>query len=137
MSLKDIRPGFRAFLLASSGVTSLAGQRVFPLRMPQGETRASVVYQRISGEGDHHMQGASGMNRVRMQVGAWAKETDDANALADAVKFRLDGYKGPMGSGAALVQVQGVFFVNERDLYDTDSNLHGVARDYSIVFEEW
>src|SRR5262245_24423190 len=110
----DLRPQLRAFLLADSGISAaVGGERVFPVTLPQGENRPSVVYTRISGVGDHHMQGASGLARPRYQIDAYAPLADEANALADLVKARLDGYRGPMG----VITVQGAFFETERDDY--------------------
>jgi hypothetical protein len=129
----DLRPGLRAFLLADSGISAaIGGQRIFPVTLPQGENRPSVVYTRISGVGDHHMQGASGLARPRYQIDAYAQLADDANALADLVKARLDGYRGPMGA----VTVQGAFFETERDDYQPDAKLYRASRDYFIWFEE-
>ena len=128
MSLNDLRPGLRAYLLADAAIsTAVGGSRIFPVMMPQGERGASIVYTRVSGIGDHHMQGASGLSRPRYQIDAYAVLHDDANALADLVKLRLDGYQGLMGA----VMVQGCFFENERDDYQADVDLHRVSRDYT------
>jgi hypothetical protein len=78
------------------------------------------------------MQGASGLARPRYQIDAYAPKADDANALADLVKARLDGYRGPMGA----ITVQGVFFETERDDYQADAKLYRASRDYFIWFEE-
>ncbi|MPZ58440.1 MAG: DUF3168 domain-containing protein [Rhizobiales bacterium] len=137
MSIADIRPALRTFLLADSAVAAaVGGTRIYPVVLPQGQVLPSVVFARISGLGDHHMQGASGLTRPRMQIDAWARTADEASTLADLVKFRLDGDRSPMGAGAAQVQVQGVFFDSERDDYDSESKLFRVSRDYFIWWEE-
>jgi len=136
MSLKDIRPGLRAFVLADAAVAALAATRMFPVKVPQGETRPSIVYNEISGIGDHHMDGASGLVQVRMQIASWAQTADLAHALHLAVKNRIDGYRGPMGSGANEVQVQGVFIDSWRDVDDTVANLRGKLVDYFIWYAE-
>lgn len=137
MAIKDIRPALRAFLLADGSVSvAVGGSRVFPVMLPQGETRDSVVYTRISGVGDHHMTGPSGLNRPRIQIGAWSKTADGAASLADLVKQCIDGHSGAMGAGGIAVDVQGVFFDSERDLYDDGAKLHGVIRDYFVWYEE-
>lgn len=140
MSLKDIRPALRAFLAADAAIAALVVSgsvtRIYPGKLPQGITAASLVYSEISGQGDHHNEGASGLVRVRMQIAAWATTADAAHALFLAVKNRLDGYRGAMGSGASEVTVQGAFIDSWRDLDDDAANLRGKIADYFINYEE-
>jgi hypothetical protein len=132
MSLKDIRVGLRGFVLANGAVAALVGTRMYPGKLPQGVTGASLVYNEISGQGDHHNEGASGLVSVRMQIGAWAPTADAAHALFLAVKEAIDGYRGPMGN----VDVQGVFIDSWRDIDDTEANLRGKIADYFIWYAE-
>ena len=133
MPLNDIRPALFTWLLENSNIAAeVGGTRVFPVVLPQGQTEPSIVYNRISNVGDHHMQGASGLSRPRMQIDAWAQTHDAAAYLADLIKEALDGYSGLMGS----VVVQGAFFDTEREDFNADLTLHRVSRDYIIVFEE-
>lgn len=134
--MKDIRPALREFLLGDPTIAGFVATRVFPVVLPQGTKLASVVYTRISGYGDYHMQGRSGYVRPRVQIAAWAPKSDDATALANAVKDRLDGFSGIMGSGAAQVRVQGVFQADEREMYDDVAQMFGVMRDYFFHHEE-
>lgn len=137
MTVKDFRPGLRAFLLADNVISGLVGgTRVYPVKMPQGIMLSSIVYNEISASGDHHMQGASGLASPRIQIAAWAKTADEANTLARVIKDRLDGYKGSMGSGAALITVQGIFFDTWRDQYDDSVQLNGKVSDYFVWFNE-
>jgi hypothetical protein len=136
MGLIDLRPGLCAFLLADAAIAGLVATRIYPVKLPQGITAPSIVYNEISGQGDHHNEGASGLVRVRMQIAAWAQTADAAHALFLAVKNRLDGYRGPMGAGATLVTVQGAFVDSWRDVDDTVANLRGKAADYFLFFEE-
>src|SRR5690606_11030420 len=105
MPLKDIRPALRAFLVADSAIEALAKTgtttRIYPVKMPQGVTTTSLVYNEISGETGLHNEGSDGLASVRMQLTAWATSADAAHALFLAVKERLHGYAGVMGSGGA------------------------------------
>jgi hypothetical protein len=132
MSLKDIRAGLRTFLLADGAVAALVATRIYPVKLPQGITAPSIVYNEISGQGDHHNEGPSGLVAVRMQIAAWAQSADAAHALFLAVKEAIDGYRGMMGS----VEVQGVFVGNWRDLEDATANLRGKVADYFIHYSE-
>lgn len=131
--IADIRPALRAFLLADSAIaTAIGGARIFPVRLPQGERGVSIVYSRISGFGDQHMAGPSGLSRPRFQIDAWAANQDDAATLANLIKDRIDGYRGLMDT----VPVQGVFFVDEREDYQQDIDMHRMSRDYLIWYAE-
>jgi hypothetical protein len=131
--VNDIRPGLRDFLLGDGDLSSaVAGNRIYPGQLPQGEIRPSVVYNEISNVGDHTMQGASGLARPRYQIDAWAQTADAAASLALLVKARLDGYSGAWGA----INVQGVFFDTSRDLFDADAKLRGKSQDFIIFFGE-
>lgn len=138
--IKDIRPALRVFLLGDAGVFALVGgNRIFPSVVPQGVRNACLVYNRVSGLGDHHMQGASGYTVARMQIAAWVDVLDAAEDLANLVKFRLDGYRGPMTAGGShpIVKVQGVFYDTDNPpIFDEVRKLHGVGRDYMIHYGE-
>lgn len=135
MSIRDLRPALRAFLLADASIVAMVGARVHPVRLPQGQKEPSVVYHRISALGDHNMAGPSGLSQVRMQVDCWAASSDTAAELSDLVKARLDGFRGPM-PGSPPVEVQGIFFDNEREDFDAGMELYRMSRDYVVFFEE-
>lgn len=136
MSLKDIRPALRSFLSADAAIAALVVSggttRIYPIKMPQGVTATGIVYNEVSGQGDHHMEGTSGLVQIRMQIAAWAQTADAAHALFLAIKERIDGYSGLMGE----VYVQGCFIDSWRDLDDTVANLRGKIADYFINYSE-
>lgn len=137
----DIRPALRGHLLADPAISAkVEGERIYPVRIPQGVNGTSIVYNRISGQGDHHNQGPSGLARSRVQIDCWAKTADAASTLANLVKDRLDGWQGDMEYGSSspreFVNVPGAFFENERDLWDPESEMYGVSRDYFIWVRE-
>lgn len=133
MTLVDLRPGLRTYLLADGAISSaVGGERVYSLVLPQGQKLPSIVYSKISNIGDHHMQGPSGLARPRMQIDCYALTQDAAVELAQMVKERMDGFQGDMDT----VNVLGVFFDLDRDLYDDPSGLFRVSQDYLVWFRE-
>lgn len=135
--MKDIRPALREFLVGDATISGLVGaSRVYPIKIPQGVNQASVVYTRISGQADYKMEGPTGLNRLRIQMAAWAPTADAAVSLANAIKDRIDGFSGVMGTGGNAVTVQGVFQADEREMYDDTAKLHGVMRDFFVHYEE-
>lgn len=133
--MKDLRPGFRAYLLADPAIAAIIGVRIFANVIPQEEPRASVVVSTISGRGDHHMEGPTGLVRPRLQIDAWAPDDDVATTLANLVRDRIDGFSGVMGEGDAAITVQGVFLTDERSGYDDETKLYRLGRDYFVNYE--
>lgn len=140
-TLADPGAAWRAVLIADAAVLeaidSGAGEqaaryRIFPAILPQNEKRQSITYAEISAQGDHHMEGPSGLAMNRVQFNAWADNPDDAYDLGLKVKAALDGYSGTI----AGVVVQGIFFDSARDLYDDDAKLFYRAMDFIIWFAE-
>ena len=139
MALKDIRPALRLFLLADPAIAAAVGTRMYPKILPQGQRSTSIVYNKISGIGHHHYQGTSGLGTPRYQIDVWAATPDDAANVANLIKERLDGYRGPMpnvGSPSDDVEVQGAFFESDREDYQADITMHRTSQDFIIWFEE-
>lgn len=134
--MKDIRPGLFAFLAADASIAAAVTEggisRIFPVVLPAGVKKTSIVYTRISGEGDYTMAGPSGYVRPRYQIDAWALTVPTAASLANFIKVALDGFSGAMGTGANAVDVQGVFVAGEREDYDDKIEMYRVSRDYFI-----
>lgn len=140
--MKDIRPGLFAFLASDASIAAVVTEggisRIYPIVLPQGVAKASIVYTKISGEGDYTMRGPTGYARPRFQIDAWAPgpSPDVAASLANLIKDALDGFTGAIGSGANAVFVQGVFCAGEREDYDDTAEMFRVSRDYIIHHEE-
>jgi hypothetical protein len=144
MALADIRPALRAYLLADATISSaVGGTRIHPVVLPQGSATPKVpalVHNVISEITDHHTQGASGLVMVRIQVDSYALTTDAADALARAVKERLDGFAGVMTYGSASPQdsvtVQGIFADTARTDYQDETKFFRASRDFLVWLEE-
>jgi len=127
-----------AYLLANGGVSTLIGTRCHPQKLPERPTYPALRYTQLDGPRDMHMQGASGHATPRYQLDAFATTYAQAKALAKAVRLALNGFSGTMG-GAGGVEVDAVFLVDERDLYDDDTEpegLYAVSQDFEIHAHE-
>lgn len=134
--MKDIRPGLFAFLAADASIAAAVTEggisRIFPIVLPAGVKKTSIVYTKVSGEGDYTMAGPSGYVRPRYQIDAWAPTVPAAASLANFIKDVLDGFTGAIGTGANAVFVQGVFCAGGREDYDGAVEMFRVSRDYFI-----
>lgn len=138
-TLDDLRPALFSYLTADSSIAALVGTRVYPVKAPEDETRALIVYSRISGIGDHTLRGVGGLARPRLQIDCWAPTPDVAAQLARLVKARLDGFRGAIGTGdspSVSVAVRGMFLADERDDYDDVAKQYRTSLDFMIWFVE-
>ena len=124
------------FLLNSVRMSPLVDLRVWPIKMRQGNELACVVYQRIYSGRSHTNAGSSGFVESLYQINCIAKTHKEAKALAEAVRLDLDGFKGSMGTGADVTEVDGVFLEDERDTFDDELSLYSIQLDFAIDFQE-
>ncbi len=136
----DPGPALRALVLSDGTVAGIASQRMYPMMMPQGERRASLVYQEISALGDHTLEGSTRLADLRMQITAWAQDRDTAVALANAVKEKIDGYAGIVEHGSESppgeLLFKGIFFDSGGNTYDPTADLYGSRGDYLLRYDE-
>jgi hypothetical protein len=118
--MKDIRRALVALLLADPAVNSLVGgERVRPIRLPQGERGPSIV-------------------QTLMQFDNVATSAGTATQLANAVFDCLSGYRGTVVVGsdspAAAITIHGIFQTSERDTYDSVTEMFNVQRDMQVWY---
>jgi hypothetical protein len=128
-------------LKADTAVSALAGARVYQLKLPQKPTLPAVRVQLISEPADLHLRGVSSLYRSRIQVDAFAHESDANNPdpygtvteLADAIDGALHGKAFDSTDSPASVRV----FVCQREsrmpLYDAaELRQVRVVQDYFV-----
>lgn len=100
--MADIGRGIRTYLVAQSGVSDLISTRMYPDILPQDTAFPSIVYAVISDITEHHLSAASNVSRSLIQIDCFASSRLSANALAEAVRAEMDGYRGSAGSESVL-----------------------------------
>jgi|SRR5688500_15817029 len=105
-----------------------AGQRIYPLRMPQPATFPLIVYQRISGPRIYTHDGDSQLIEPRVQFNCWAKTDAGKEALAYQVKAAFSGWSDkPNGIGH-------VFMTYELDEWEEVTGLHRKMLDAQVGY---
>jgi len=89
-----MEPGQLIFSLLrqSPAVAALAGARIFPLRVSQGQPRPALVYQ-VVGDSTDTLPACAGNESPRVQVSIFADTYSELCALGRAVKNALHGYR--------------------------------------------
>lgn len=97
-----IETSLRSYLLAQTSITSLVGQRIYPMRLPQGATLPAITYQVVFGTSTYSHDGDEDLGRRRFQLDCWASTYADSMNVAEAVRAAINGHDGPMGSTAQV-----------------------------------
>jgi hypothetical protein len=119
-----------AFLLGNNDIASIVGTRIFPLRVPEGETFPCIVFQQISGPRVYSLSGPNACNYPRIQLKCWGLTYTDAKGLADTVDNLLDGFRGTMVN----TQIQAILNAGVVDGEESPENANDVAR-YSVALD--
>jgi hypothetical protein len=121
-----------ALLEGAAAVTDIAGERIYPVRLPRGATLPAVTYFLVSGPRDQTQQGPSGLVPARIQVSCWAEGYDAMKSLADAIRLTLDGYRGTTEG----VRIGGIELINSQDLFEPEPEIYQRALDFRVKHSE-
>ena len=125
-----------AFLKADPTIATAVSGRVFPNIVPQASPFPAISYNQVSGVRLYDINdGPTGRAMPRITINSWAVRYLDVRNLADAVRKRLNGFRGMMGS----TNVGRITLDNEFDTFEQEAGqdgIHRVVQDYIISFVE-
>lgn len=104
-----------ARLNASASVSALLDSRIEPSLSSEQTTLPRVVYTRISADHQHHMGGGSGLVFYRIQFDVFAASQASLDAVCEAIRNRLDGFRGNITTLAETRWFGFVKLESERD----------------------
>jgi hypothetical protein len=81
-------------LAADQAVAAIVGDRIYPVRAPQGVDAPYITYQRQRVSRWRTAEGPTGDARALFQVRSWSDDYEQAVELGDAVGDALDGFQG-------------------------------------------
>jgi hypothetical protein len=140
LTLVDVRFGLVELLTSNASINAIVAGRVYPVKMKQGETRDSIVYNRITEFESYKYDGPSGLVSARYQFDVWSRSIDSATLLSNLVKEQLGGFRGRIAfdppSPDNYVDVQLIEVVTGRDGYDNEALMYLVSKDYFVWYEE-
>lgn len=118
----------RTFIVGSTAVTALVSTRVHYNRIPQSSARPHIWFRVVSDTEERTMDRVGGLHEAYADVECVALSESSAQSIADAVKDRLDGYKGAAGNAT----VQGSWLRDKDDDYvpfsiESDEGAHVIA----------
>tara|TARA_R100000654_G_scaffold30569_2_gene55448 strand:+ start:2565 stop:2963 length:399 start_codon:yes stop_codon:yes gene_type:complete len=125
----DVGKAISFILRNTAGVSNYVGTRIFPQKIPFGETIPAVTYFIIDIDPNNTKNAASTYDYVRCQVTAFGTTYAQAQDLSTEIRAALD-YKSGTFEG---VQIDKCFFEDHNDIYDEkfgDDGIHYVAMDF-------
>ena len=125
-SAVDFETVLLRMLQEDAGLSALVGSKVFPLFIPSGNFLPCVTFQRIGGRPANTLSGASGLEEIDLQIDVWARDYDEAKAIAKAVRAAMP----PSGD------VFGAHLIEDQDLYENGTTYFRVSMEYKVLFLE-
>jgi hypothetical protein len=114
-----------------SASTSLSSAKIYPNVAVQESATPFIVYRKVSSVRPQTHGGAAGVATARFQVSVYSTSYTQAKSIAAGVQAKLEGHTSSTGS----VRIQGIFYDNEVDLFDTslkNTGLYHIATDYRV-----
>ncbi len=121
----------------TSILSGVAGGRRYWVRAPQSlSTRPYIVLNRVSGNRDYSMTGATGYVQSRVQADVYADSYGSAQTTVRAVRDAVSGFVGTIGG----TQIQFITVESERDLPAEDAgditHLFRISIDLMVHHDE-
>ncbi len=113
-------------LREDAGLSALVGNKVFALVIPQGTKLPCITFQRIGGMPANTLSGHSGLEEIDLQIDVWARDYDEAKAIAKAVRAAMPS-SGPRFSA---------HLIEDQDLYEDGTNYFRVNMEFKVWFLE-
>ncbi|WP_289107034.1 DUF3168 domain-containing protein [uncultured Bilophila sp.] len=113
-------------LREDAGLSALVGNKVFALVIPQGTKLPCITFQRIGGMPANTLSGHSGLEEIDLQIDVWARDYDEAKAIAKAVRAAMPS-SGPRFSA---------HLIEDQDLYEDGTNYFRVSMEFKVWFLE-
>jgi len=130
-----IETAFFSYVTAQASITTHVGTRVYPLVAPYTPTYPHIVFT-VFGEGrDHSMSGATGLVDLTMQVDVWASSITSRVAIAEALRNKLDGFRGDMGT--ENLDVRNCTLQNKEQFFEKDTEGGNTFYRVSMDFLIW
>ena len=131
--------GIASYLETYAGLVALIGDRVYPMRIPQGATLPCLTYQRISTPRilTHDTSGETGdLISPRFQFDVWTTTQKAGKAITDQVRAALNGKTGAIGTAPNNITIRSALAESEVPEYIPDVKLYRGRSDYFIWHQE-
>lgn len=121
------------YLRASTAITSVVSTRIHHNVVPQDASRPYIWFRRTSENEELTMDGVGELVETDIDIECWTETSAASDSLANAVKTRLNGVRGTVGTAS----VGGMFVKSKDDDYEprgayADTGMHVIALGVKI-----
>ena len=117
-----------AYLSATVGISSLVGNRIYPLRLPDEVAMPAMVYSKVDCTRAVAHSGSAKLAEARFQLDCYSDDYLQAKRLARAVSDNLHGHKD--------LNIQAAFADNENDGFESAGSIFRVRVDIILWHKE-
>ena len=128
----SVKPALYSMITGDAGIAALIGDRFYPDVIPQDAPLPACAYQTITTARDYSHDGQTSLAEPRIQITISALSRASAEAVAEALRTLLSGYRGEIDG----TTIGSIFLENEYDGYNLDSGIITVRQDYRITWKE-
>jgi hypothetical protein len=118
-----------AFLFGEATLQAAFGARIYPLKVPQGETRPSLTYQLHKRDTPKLVAGRTGREDRIYILAVWGAGYTAVKQNAELLQPVLDQQQQQMGPFLVTC-----FTKDQHDVYDHEAQLYGVETDVQLIF---
>jgi hypothetical protein len=134
--MTEIRTNLYQKLVGDPGVYAIVGDRIFPIKLPQGTTVPAITYQLIDDPPASQAYGEkSAMPYPRYAINCWAADPDKAVELKEAVKLALECQLGWWEGSAGRRRVWDSRYLGQRELDQPEAGLYIRQLDFRIMHD--
>jgi hypothetical protein len=128
-------------LLTSPTIATLIDDRIEPSLSSEQTTLPRVVYTAIATDSQINLSGGAGYTFKRFQFDVFAKTIEEVQAIAEAFRNRLHGFRGSITVDAESLFFGLIKLEGERDTptnpdEGTDQPVYGRSLDYFLSCQE-
>lgn len=123
------------YLSGDGGVAALVGDRIYPMRLPEGAHIPAISWHRVDANRTYTFdpfEETDAWVQARVQFNCWAYTPEESMTIGEAVLMALSGFDGDM-SGQLIGSS---FAVNEFDTYEGTTKFHRRILDFLISYED-
>ena len=124
-----IEAGIVALLLADARFTSICGQNLYPVVLPDDPSLPAVTYQASATKPDYVLSGESGLEDVTLHFHLWSKDFSGVVQMGDALRSLLGSFGGVLPDGTVVRACKRGTSV---DSYEQSSRFYQRAMDFRL-----
>lgn len=128
----NVSGAIKQMIAGNVTANALLAGRVYPVLAPQDSTYPCAVVSIISNTPNDTKSGVSDVDSVLVQVSTFSTSYGSAANTSEAVRRAIDRYRGNITSGTTTIPVDGVRFLDMREVFEPDPEIWHIAADYQM-----